>query len=1226
MHNIHAGPSIEHPSPARCKTRRDVERSRHATGLHHPHRRFLATTARRSEDAEAVIPPPSEHWETRFLPSGVSASARGTSHELHGLSNLDANQQQSLHPIEDALDNKGYQAAWQLYEASTPSEIPRHVSERLWWTIAARTEIRPQGNNRRLDDDLQRLDRISRNLRDEYLDHDDTLKCHRLLYLLMIRIVNAKSSRRIGSQDAGPLYLCRLDGNLFRCLLELLRLMRANRHLIDHRLLPRVVTAMALAGRPVESIYWWQEQCRLANGSNPAPLPTAELIEIWLDCIADASPWNQPTTAAGLDGPHEVTSWVARIITMAMDASLTLNKRPLTRWMEQLPLATLVAMLPKEVQDEMEAHPSRWALRCSASCDDTAKPTSSASIESLTDEHRYILVDILAFHIARRGDVRPALALHRLGEPYSLHKGPIDHTTMHSDTRTALLLAIARFASRVCQDTSASHWAIDDAKAAVRVALDVYAHQRKAAAAIAQPRHGFLLATNNIVDALTAVVMYDAQQPLPPSQRSQHQDHATRSSEWLDPLRSITSSILAKDPQITARSLMPSTMVKLFRLHSTLGDYTFTRELWLKWQRLDVRKDLHSQAAQQQQTLWPTIPSWNQPGFLPLHDPNLAWLLRETLSRPGTDNLLFAVDVFVDWQTSLVASTDRHPLVPSYLCAKLLRRLSQAGLSHIIRGIVADVQHSQANITLSMSRALTSAFQGANPFDAAQTLEIATNIIQLYREQEQEQQQQQQSSTATSEPNSRYHVPLEIFTYPVVQVTSSSFAQWDPTWHARCLDLFQQFAAELDKQMAYRASRPFNEPIVAPIKEHTIRTAFNGAIKTLLEWPTIHLFSASKRAVLARYRAPNESENPEEIESSELRHLARNAVDNSDLIPSGSIEAQGHDAAEIGNARRAAIHQLNDVLTTRLGIQGDWETWSLRLLAAMLPGTQKQQQKADALQVWEQSLTAEFDSNGSTEVKPWARFSVQDLHNAPGDGQEGHAAGANTATADATTQTPHADSTSLTSGPHRSAKSSEAIMRPVLIRPAVAARFMLNLSLDGDPAAADAVYEGFVRKVEEVTALYTMEQSVAHHESGQSGKHPGNIPERQEQWRAKLKVLGRFRNMLWENYTVVRSRRSNEARPSRPIGSTFAAEFSNILEEGLRLMKRARALDLLWRQQDEGTTEDLAGQARRLWFECQLALREGRALEDSSAAWQRFERQAVRLDPRRNVVDKGTPV
>ncbi|CAO1628687.1 unnamed protein product [Sympodiomycopsis kandeliae] len=1075
-----------------------------------------------------------------------------------------------LHPIEQSiLAKEPSNVTWELYQAllSQGEQIPIHAVHQLWWKIAR--DIQMPRNSGTVHPDLARLGEIvtrhgQNASSSSYRRLMDTFKLHRWLYLLCVQLEQNGPLERL--HDKGT--LSRRTGvtfaHVYTLITEAIQYMRSQHQIIDETLMLKLAQVLTTSGKQLESLTIWQEQQHIRHSTSMSPLkPTSKVVELWLDTLAHSS---LPSSL--------INEWSLKLITIAIQDKMVIHKRVLDSWMSAtLNQESLIYMLPADMVVAMNKQQAKYPWVQHFIHLNGRQPSAVADVidpvlqEHLTEDHKHVLCEVTAFQLCKRGEISAALALHEM------HNGMKGRLPVSWDIRTILLRSLSKGSEALLKRND-----IQAAREVLNCALQVYSDHRRFV--MQRKRDGdslgnssinshiksdnqegdapLLLATNSIIDAASMVIS-----------RDYSQSHTIARKLWLTPLRRLTSSILASDPLLSHKTIHDTRLTALAGVHALLQDYTLTKEIWIKWQRLEAQRDLDGIVG--------------RGGGLPLFGLSFAWFLQTTLERPSQRDVMFGLEIFHNWLTYQDwehKNADPNKTLPTWLLVKLIQRLSSFGKYSQIGTLIANMAaHPSSAFLISpqVVRVLSSAFRHADSFSIQQSILIIDSLVELLSFQEESERRRLQAERADDlyKPNLTYPKPLEIFTYPLTSITSVYFCrEWSQKWFNESMVLFEKFVSHLEKQLQ---SRNF-DTVSGSLVQSSVRTAWNSIAKAILEAPVLPLFRCQVReldrgANLEEQTDRNEVEQPGHVEATDVSSirssswddLIGDAVHNTDLVPSvaqPSPQVSGDDSSPaqqtslsssaapaaapsslspfaLGDSRRSAVLHLLSILEGQLSTQGDWETWSVKILCWMLPSQQYtwEHRKKEILNIWEESLMAEYDANKRTEIKPWVRFAAADLH-------------------DTGAQTRRGDHSGV-----QAVNSSYAKMRPILIRPSLIARFILNLSMEKDYTTCDLIYDSSMSRIKEVQEQY-------HHSLSESPSP-----------KSRQNTVSEYRSLLWEVYTV-----------TNPKGSRHISKFDDLLSDGTKLIQKARVVDLLHRG-----TKDCERQAHQLWKECERAEFRGKA-------------------------------
>lgn len=962
--------------------------------------------------SENPIPAADDHstlsafYESRYLPSREDRIATLGNPLLSRL--LEENSVDLL----DALHTGDADTAWATFTSLSDSALEGGSDESLlllmdslWWCIAAHPEaVRAMSY---ADRDLKQnavyqatvarlahlLDYVHRHPRLAELGAlQRPLHQHRLLYLLVVQLETAtRAYFKRGKETRPRVELPRAPAGCLPMLLKLLQDLSDRKEPIDRSLALRMAYQLATHGLPLECLAFWKEQNQpLSDSSEDTQRPHAplRLDARTADALLDAIALWPDREQARLGDQEESTSRQAKegvvnlaleAIEIAMNDGIGLHKRPMSSWMRHASFRTLWALLPAEVTHVASQVEEPWAVTVppqQESTDDIwLPPVVSESVRS-------VLCDLLAFEMARRGDARPALARCHFAKAMPQHE-------INPDVQAA---AVRGLSSNIVSIVSRQGFAkTTDLVLVAEHLFELYFDPAFHSPSRYRPVSIMVIAMAEAVKGLIKV-------------KGVRGDLDSRLQKWQQMMRRLSSSLLAQDPNLSRDLISRQAHASLLSLHAELQDYVFTKELWTKWARRELSFKIEDTTGERQSEV-----------RLPLSKPNFSWFFMATLRREELADCYFAVTLYQDW-LALHRSNQQEPL-PSALAVPFLRRLAKDDQIHLIRRIMFDMKQSFASFNNQLARVFAEVFRNSDAFSANQTIKVVEDLIDLYQAHN---EASQSEAEVNGHSNQRvYHLALEVFAIALTRrlTLPSREEPWDGAAEIRLTRLFQKFKQALRDQLAtrYNVARKYDP--VPRIGQEAVRQGFNSAMRIGLQWPSLELFQkgpAARFDVLMEGMELNEDLAPEIPASSKSAR--------SSIMPS-SPQARGE-------ARRGAILTHCETLEESLDVAGDSETWTLKLLAWMLPGDEQmaEQRRQEALKVWRASLEAKFDFSRSAEVEPWAKL--------PSSSGGGSIDGGETT--DKSEQIIPKMST------------QRPTMTPVLIRPRTASRLMLNLASVGD--------------------------------------------------------------------------------------------------------------------------------------------------------------------------------
>ncbi|PWN24051.1 hypothetical protein BCV69DRAFT_279954 [Microstroma glucosiphilum] len=946
--------------------------------------------------------------------------------------------------------------AWETFHAlkvdwkqSLPAEDALAIRERLWWSVASSPAGEPSSQLERLDRLLALFSYSSFDLivaQRRYKGVQLSLHKQRLLYLLVVSLEQAfRKLHRPGRHARGLVQLPSVPSRLYQGLEMVLDSMRSTIELVDMTILERLLYQLAVHGRPKTALRVYQDQMTASDAlagqrSHSLRGLNAKNTEALLDSLA-LSPKRRIEAVLSSEEqahqihPNEAVTLSLQLLNYAMDDGIAVGKRPLSAWMIHAPRKLLLSLLPADVVGSARALRQPWALLSAQGEKKDDEPEHD--VPSLREDAKHLLCDVIAFDLAQRGDVRPALALYQLDQA----SGRVD-----AAIRSAVMQGLSANVSKLYHSSprEAKQQAAQLTEDAVNTLLDIYHEPASGPSTSKQTLND----TFAVAEALRLAI--EAARRLGSLEKAR--------AQWLHKLRRLSSSLLARDPDLD--SIHPSTHSTLLKLHVAFEDYMFTKDLWIKVTRRAL-SDFRS--VQQVQAGIPRRAT-------PLSYGEFSWLLTESLNRGSELDLLFAVQMYLEWQT-MQPEGEVQTLKPQQ-ATLLIRRLAQGGMTHIIKRVVLDMRQQGAQVTASVARAFVEAFRYPDAMSAEQSISLVEELTRLYSSHE-EALREARKAEDDDIPNQRFFIPLEVFGNILMQTTSQWLEDWDHVWYTRMLDVFDQFTRSLGQQLAYRASRPLGQPVQGVrMTEEAVRQAFNGAMRARAEWPILRLYTADQEDELACLLG---SDVP----------LEESAI-NADLVvesPQRGSGAMGRSLQTTpstrGEARRGAILDLVSTLEGDLSVAGDSETWSLKVFAWLLPGDPAGQKDrlAEALKVYEESLDAEFDYNPQAVLKPWARLPSPTGNDAAAEQR-----------ADSASEPVGSGSTSS----RPVAPSAGAIMKRVRIRSRTVARLILTLAKQGEHASSAWVYHTAMVRSHEESESNLQEDKVAAAAALQGPPHPSS--------------------------------------------------------------------------------------------------------------------------------------
>lgn len=983
---------------------------------------------------------------------------------------------QSNNSFSEALRNLDADAAWATRRESQTSSldlISPELEKYFWWCIAAqpsevrKVPVKSRGHREAemVTITIQRLLELSQNC------ELDPMQVHRLLYLLLVRLESIRREFQKSSKTGRPsVETPRVEPAIWHAVDKLIQNFRDRSKILDPPLLLRLIHQLAIYGRPSLALAFYQEQCNLwrkgkfevrknEGWSDRPPCLDAHAAEPLLEAIA-LSPLRKVTAGDNkdLDSGQDLIEQALAVIAIATDDEVALHRRPLSSWMHSVPESELWSLLPRNLARAARRRLEAWSL----AVDSERRPPTSRKID---EDVRHLLSAVIAHNLALRGDLRVCLTLQDLNQatPTSAH---VDDVHL----REALLIGISRNITKLL---SIHQWDRTEPAAAtertLRTSFDALEMALSLLTARSYSGGSLLHATFDI-----APILRSARRVLSLALDSGFDFDR---SQWKVKVRQLSALLLSENHRMEQISF--DAHASLFRLHALLADHGFAQEIW------DSLRARHENQGENARSRLPTM------------SPEFTWLLRRTVERGNQADAMYSFRLYLD----ALINVEHKSITASFekLCHMVLRLLSKHKMMHEFRHILEDLRARSAPLSADLASVIIDAFREPNSAYLEQNLASVEAIANLFM-----------STHNTATCSGIEHspdppiptLPLYIFSTTLMQGTSQWLSAVWWRFRPRLDALFAQFLETLNRQIEEAARIPLTNAKSRQIRilEETVRQGFNSAMRIGVDFPVLPLFRPAQSAreqldvLLGLVHTQGRL-----FKVNGARHGPASLAD--DLRPVRGNEAT-HDSMSTSGQARLYVLRLVSFLSQRLEISGDSETWSLRLLAWMLPSSKEELELGltpthrleQALKVWHESLSAEYDFSRTAALKPWSRLTprkderTSDGQSDPGIDQEHRSwetlvhllprrsssfnlsQGSDQRT---DTQSKVEELSCSTAVAH---PSRDAVPRSILMRSRVTARFMLILGLErGEPQKARQVYDSWQRSADDYDAFKKQE-------------------------------------------------------------------------------------------------------------------------------------------------------
>lgn len=462
----------------------------------------------------------------------------------------------------------------------------------------------------------------------------------------------------------------------------------------------------------------------------------------------------------------------------------------------------------------------------------------------------------------------------------------------------------------------------------------------------------------------------------------QIEDSELTRSGWTQAAQQFTTSILASDPTMVATTSIGAHRT-LLRIHLDLRDYSYAKRLY---QLIQLR--VRSSGSGTRTATGAEI----RPAWLPCDRARFGWFFVHALKVAKQPS--FAARLYVDF----IASSQR---VSPTFHGLLLSSLLQAGLVQVAQRILTELRAQRARIPPGFARTLVGAFADVGQPDAA--LSVAHELVRAFA------------------PNP---APLEVY---AIALNSASRARtgWTAERRDRILQLFEGFRSALNQA-------PHRKEGIAPPRTSrnedvfkTAREAYNAAIRT-------HI---GEHLMPQKTRYPHMISFPASDSDSHSYPHSEERDDEGAFL---------HTPLSLSLSRRHAVDELVQEMDDR-GLEGDEDTWGLRILVQLMPDPDSslaletplpQKRLSRAMGLFDASLAASYPTGGKFELRNLADSS--------------HSA-----------DTPEGESSGLDTAVKAIADTRDAPRKPVRLKSAIVGRLMMRLTAAGRYDDANRVFRSW---------------------------------------------------------------------------------------------------------------------------------------------------------------------
>ncbi|PWN30813.1 hypothetical protein BDZ90DRAFT_229810 [Jaminaea rosea] len=1004
-----------------------------------------------------------------------------------------------IHPdLAATIETPDCEAAWRIYESQDYHDT--ESLRDLWWQIS----VPASRSYADVQTAVNRLVAISRRT------SPDRLQWHRLMYLATAQLEMSRKMRPSHLVSPSLSTPCHVDAGSLNALANLLDSFRASGEAIDAPLLHRIFYQLCVHKRPREALDLWQAQLRawekgkftLASlrgwASRPARL-TTRTAEALLDALALA-PHLRDMDAAQRLTPSETVALALSSMELILDDEVAVHKRPIREWMSHASLDTLWAMLPQRISKAAARRGEPWAVPMVHPLDSNGIDAARSSLR-VSKDVQHVLVEAVAFQLARLGDLRAALTIYEVevGKRVNSNRADIRDAIIVGATRNVNKLAV-KFQKLVSsqQSTPEHQQILADAADGLDAGFFLFFDQPPAQAQLRSPTEATIFS----LLAASSSMLLAAANGLRASEAQQQSLH------WLAHIRRLTSTLLAEDPRLGQVSITLHT--QLIRIHAQMSDLEYVKDLWVKFR---------------QRTASPDLP--HAVGTLPLKMQTFAWLFDAMIKTQKIDDTIFAVRLYFDWLSTRAPPSGKGDKrskagggdLPPDILPRFVRTLAKLNMAHVVRRVLQDMRQQEVPLTPQLAIALLEAFGRPELAPFQQTVRTLDEFVQLqapHRESEAD-----GATVSVPHKGNTAHLSLNAYSLSLDQGSSRSVAA--SQWHERVKPNLSRIFALFIEELSVRLADHNRKSSRYDITEITIREAFNSALRTLLNWPISRLQKVDTRGALA---------------------AAKTLL--STWAPRGA------------STHSRGVQVLLSTMRDELIVEGDADTWSLELLACVKEDAVAEGGKEtiehvragpldQALALWEKSLTAtyEFQRKAPLQQRAILRSHSKDALiralNSEGEGAtdtipyEGVLHASSSPSPDAASLP---DAATTTSKPCR----QPILPRPIRMRSRPTAYFMIRLALARRYEDAQRVYTTWMESLTREERFWSELAARLDQQDRTEGGAVANIGENETKRPTKLRVSvatrAKLSRMQEARRDTARARSGSEVALASPAFAT----------------------------------------------------------------------------------------